>query len=1004
MSHRRSSRANGRLVRIFSQKNLRPLIFAGLLVSIASGALLLPRSLNPVTNTAEAASADIVISQVYGGGGNTGATYKNDFIELFNRGNVAVSVAGWSVQYASAAGSSWASTALTGTIQPGQHYLVQESQGAGGTTNLPTPDATGTLAMSGTAGKVALVTSTTLLTCGATNNCTSVGTVKDFVGFGSTASSFEGSGPTPAPSNTTSVLRQSNGCVDSDSNATDFVAGTVNPRNTAAPVSSCTAQTSPTGTGSANPNNPNPNTTVVLTVAVSPGTNPTSTGITVVADLTPIGGSSTQSFLDDGLNGDAAAGDNIFTFSANSGASGGIKTINFTVADDLDRGSTGSFQLTVQAPSNPSGTGSANPNSVLPGGSTTLTFNVTPGTLPTSTGITVTADLSSIGGSATQAFTDSGNNTTFTYAATVSNGTSAGFKSLPVTINDAQARTGSGTIGLTVLGAGDPSHVPAEHEALGNPSPSGNTDNNDWLLERNQYVLSYNCSKGIPNWVEWHLDPTWIGSTSRQDNYRPDTIPPLPNGCYLVQDTDYSGSGFDRGHNVPSGDRTSSVADNSATFLMTNFIPQAPNNNQGPWNNLEAYIRTQVTAGNEVYTWMGNAGQGGSGSNGGVTTTIAGGHVVVPAYVWRVVVILPSGSNDVSRVDTNTRAFAVLTPNVQTAAGLNTAWQTYVCPISQIEQLTGFTFFPNVPAATAKVLKAKVDSVIQTQSIGAGTYTNLSVAYPQNYLQGNVTVNGVLALGPNDAITTNSTGTTNYKITLAPGATVTRLNSGFVNGTLEKQFSAPNQSFTYPVGTQNGYSPVTANLTALGTNPSSLAVKAIQGAQPNANPQSTALKRYWTLTETGDLTTNLVFNYLDIDVPAGTQESSLQLNKYEGFWTQQPAVTDTTANTASTTSPVSAFSDWTLLPALAPTAANVTVSGRVFAAEGSPLRGARVTINDGAGHMLTAITNSFGYYSFASVPAGTSYLLSSSAKGYTFTPRVVTVNDQLADLDITALP
>src|SRR5947199_510096 len=106
----------------------------------------------------------VVISQVYGGGGNAGATFKNDFIELFNRGSAAVDVSGWSVQYASSGGTSWSnSTSLSGIIQPGQYYLVQEAAGTGGTTNLPTPDATGNIAMSATAGKVALVNTTTLL-------------------------------------------------------------------------------------------------------------------------------------------------------------------------------------------------------------------------------------------------------------------------------------------------------------------------------------------------------------------------------------------------------------------------------------------------------------------------------------------------------------------------------------------------------------------------------------------------------------------------------------------------------------------------------------------------------------------------------------------------------------------------------------------------------------------------------------------------------------------------
>ena len=121
-------------------------------------------ALVPLGQSAVAASASVVISQVYGGGGNAGATFKNDFIELFNRGAAAVDLTGWSVQYAAAAGIAWAPTVLSGPIQPGQYYLVQEGAGAGGTVSLPTPDATGNIAMGATAGKVILTNATVALT------------------------------------------------------------------------------------------------------------------------------------------------------------------------------------------------------------------------------------------------------------------------------------------------------------------------------------------------------------------------------------------------------------------------------------------------------------------------------------------------------------------------------------------------------------------------------------------------------------------------------------------------------------------------------------------------------------------------------------------------------------------------------------------------------------------------------------------------------------------------
>nr|WP_298155614.1 lamin tail domain-containing protein [uncultured Pseudoxanthomonas sp.] len=181
---------------------------------------------------ASSVQAQVVISQVYGGGGNSGATLKNDFIELRNNGPTAVDLTGWSVQYTSSAGTSWGSrTNLSGSIPAGGFYLIQQAQGAGGTVDLPTPDATGTIAMSGTAGKVALSRSTTALT----GACpTADANVVDFVGFGSAANCFEGSAPTGTLSNTTAALRGGDGSIDTDNNGADFAVGAPNPRNSGA--------------------------------------------------------------------------------------------------------------------------------------------------------------------------------------------------------------------------------------------------------------------------------------------------------------------------------------------------------------------------------------------------------------------------------------------------------------------------------------------------------------------------------------------------------------------------------------------------------------------------------------------------------------------------------------------------------------------------------------------------------------------------------------------------
>jgi predicted extracellular nuclease len=195
------------------------------IAALSAAALTVPFAATPA---AHAVSADVVISEVYGGGGNSGAPYANDFVELHNRGGSSVSLAGWSVQYASASGSSWLVTALSGSIAAGGSYLVKLASGGSAGAALPTPDATGTTNLSATAGKVGLRTSATALTC--STGCATATGVRDFLGYGS-ASSYEGS-PAPAGSNTNSLAR-TNPATDTDNNAADFATGAPTPQNSA---------------------------------------------------------------------------------------------------------------------------------------------------------------------------------------------------------------------------------------------------------------------------------------------------------------------------------------------------------------------------------------------------------------------------------------------------------------------------------------------------------------------------------------------------------------------------------------------------------------------------------------------------------------------------------------------------------------------------------------------------------------------------------------------------
>ncbi len=309
---------------------------------------------------AQALSQDIVISQVYGGGGNSGGVYTNDFIELFNRGGSTVSLAGWSLQYTSATGTGNFGSAtnlitpLSGSLAPGQYLLVQEAAGANIIAPLPSADVTDStpINMSGTGGKVALVNATTPLGCnGSSTPCppAALATIVDLVGWDG-ANFFEGS-PAPATANATAVLRGNAGCVESDNNSADFSVGAPAPRNSASPFHYCSGPTDPTGAGKAAPNTLFVGDPTLLSVAVSLGANPPSSGLAVSCDLSTIGGSSAQAFFDDGTNGDATAGDLTFSFATSvaAGTSGGAKSLACTVSDAQLRSSSASIALTVTA-------------------------------------------------------------------------------------------------------------------------------------------------------------------------------------------------------------------------------------------------------------------------------------------------------------------------------------------------------------------------------------------------------------------------------------------------------------------------------------------------------------------------------------------------------------------------------------------------------------------------------------------------------------------------------
>jgi hypothetical protein len=195
-------------------------------------------------------SGSVVVAELFAAGGNSGAVYANDYVELFNRGTGAVAIDGWTLQYASASSTTWQATALSGSIPAGGRYLVQLAGGANGAA-LPPPDATGTSNLAVTGGKVAIVDGATALSCGAApGSCSATAGVEDLIGYGS-ATDYEGSGAAPAPSATTALARVDGGCTDTDDNASDFATATPDPLNSSATASACSAPPPPPAGASA---------------------------------------------------------------------------------------------------------------------------------------------------------------------------------------------------------------------------------------------------------------------------------------------------------------------------------------------------------------------------------------------------------------------------------------------------------------------------------------------------------------------------------------------------------------------------------------------------------------------------------------------------------------------------------------------------------------------------------------------------------------------------------
>lgn len=346
---------------------------------------------------------------------------------------------------------------------------------------------------------------------------------------------------------------------------------------------------------------------------------------------------------------------------------------------------------------------SASPSMLPPGNTTLLTVNVLPATTPPSTGITVSGDLSDIGGPSSQIFYDDGTHgdvtpgdNVFSFSTTVASGTTIGVHVVSGVASDAQGRTAPVQTNITVSGT-----LPNEDPLLlGNPTnaTSSVANENNYLMVKTAYSMSYNRSRNEANWVAWRLDSSWIGSAN-SGAFAPDTT--LPAGWYQVTPQDYSEPVYDRGHTCPSGDRTNTQTINNQTFLMTNIMPQLPANNQGPWVDLENYCRTLASQGNEVYILAGGWG------NIGTIGSTSQNRIVVPAVTWKVVLVLSNGSNDLQRINKSTRAFGVIMSN--SSISMSAPWRNFRVTVDAVENLTGYNFFSAVPKNTQEIIERRRD-------------------------------------------------------------------------------------------------------------------------------------------------------------------------------------------------------------------------------------------------------------------------------------------------------
>lgn len=232
--------------------------------------------------------------------------------------------------------------------------------------------------------------------------------------------------------------------------------------------------------------------------------------------------------------------------------------------------------------------------------------------------------------------------------------------------------------------------------AFGNPSnaTSDSSNKDNYLLVGDGSTFSYNNSRGTVNWISWLTTKDDLGDSIPRPDFRPD--PRLPNGFKRIVHWDYSGSGYDRGHMVPSADRFSNPKLNEETFMMTNIVPQTGALNQYPWHELEKYARSLARRGFDVYQIAGVYGE----------QRRLKGKVTAPTNCWKIVMLIPRGRSTAT-IDARTRMIAVDMPNID---GLeNVSWEKYRTSIRTIEERTGYDFLHFLPRELQDQIETKVE-------------------------------------------------------------------------------------------------------------------------------------------------------------------------------------------------------------------------------------------------------------------------------------------------------